>query len=286
MIVDRMALADLGNPVAIASAVLKQIPEVVPTPVEAIAAAVGITDIGELQSNGFEGALITDQDKMDGVILCKRGTMPERRRFTICHELGHYLNPWHVPSGAGFECTSVQMLQGDAAKLAGRPKWEAEANAFASELLMPSHLFNADARKIRTLGIEAIQKLAEKYKVSKLACSRKVVAIGQEHCAVLVSRNGIIEGIYRSKEFPYIFLGVGMELPAKSLSRTFVGHEGDASELDSTEASFWINKQIRANCFEQVLLQRNGWRLTLLICEDEDEDEFQEDDYRSSWSRR
>jgi len=271
MIIDRMALADLGNPVAIARAVLKQIPEAVPTPVEAIATAVGITEIGELQSNGFEGALITDQDKMDGVILCKRRTMPERRRFTISHELGHYLNPWHVPTGVGFECTSAQMLTSDTAALTGRAKWEVEANSFASELLMPSRHFDSDARRLRNLEIEGIQKLAQKYQVSKLACARRIVALGYEQCAIVLSKGHVIESIYRAKEFPFIPLKVGMELPRKSLSRTFSGSAGALSGLEETESSYWSDRHnAQTKYYEQVLVQSSGWRLTLLIHESED----------------
>ncbi len=108
MNIDRMALADLANPVAIAAAVLKQWPTpFVQTPVEEIAHAVGITEITEFDGDSFEGALLTDSDKMSGAILYKRGRSEERKRFTIGHELGHFLNPWHVPSGNGFECTSV-----------------------------------------------------------------------------------------------------------------------------------------------------------------------------------
>ena len=58
--IDRIELADLGNPTAIAIAVLKQLGEsVFPTPIEDIAYGCGITDIQQLQTKGFEGALIT-----------------------------------------------------------------------------------------------------------------------------------------------------------------------------------------------------------------------------------
>ncbi len=170
--------------------------------------------------------------------------------------------------------TSSQIFAADAASLSGRPKWEVEANAFATELLMPSTTFTADARKVRTLEIEAILRLAEKYKVSKLACARRIVGLGHEHCAVVLSHYNKVEGIYRSKEFPYIYLQKGMELPAKCLTRTFAGQNDALSELDCTEASYWTNReQGSSSFFEQVLVQANGWRMTLLICEDDEESE-------------
>ena len=42
-------------------------------------------------TTSFEGALLTDPDKSQGIILCRPGVPGGRRRFTIGHELGHFL---------------------------------------------------------------------------------------------------------------------------------------------------------------------------------------------------
>jgi len=274
MKIDRMELADIANPVSIATAVLKQLPApVIPTPVEEIAGAVGIEDIGSFDTDNFEGALITDINKMSGAILYKRGARDERRRFTISHELGHYLNPWHVPIGDGFKCSAADMRAADTSGATGRPKWEAEANAFAAEFLMPSGLFKGLLRKVRSINLEAIEKLAGQFHVSKISCARRVLGFDQEDCAFVLSKDGIADQIYRSKQFPYIPIKRGMELPRKSLSRTFEGSSGAYSTLEVTEPSFWTN-DIRRNreFFEQVLIQRDGWRMTLLVCEESDDE--------------
>lgn len=58
---------------------------------------------------------------------------PERRiRFTLAHELGHVLIPWHI--GSIIDKTSVP----EEDKFDEYWYLEAEANRFASELLMPS----------------------------------------------------------------------------------------------------------------------------------------------------
>ena len=64
-------------------------------PVEELAAAVNIVELRELDADGFEGALTTDPNKNKGAILYKAGARKERRRFTIAHELGHFLMPSH-----------------------------------------------------------------------------------------------------------------------------------------------------------------------------------------------
>ncbi|MET0181006.1 MAG: ImmA/IrrE family metallo-endopeptidase [Novosphingobium sp.] len=52
----------------------------------------------ELDTDGFEAALVTDPCKASGDILIASGRSSGRRRFSIAHELGHFLIPIHVPS--------------------------------------------------------------------------------------------------------------------------------------------------------------------------------------------
>jgi IrrE N-terminal-like domain len=91
-----MDLADCGSPEKLLAVILKHHPTwTAPVPVEELATAVNIVKITELEVDGFEGSLQTDAKKQRGVILYKAGTREERRRFTIAHELGHFLMPSH-----------------------------------------------------------------------------------------------------------------------------------------------------------------------------------------------
>ncbi len=66
------------------------------------------------------------------LILVHKGDAEARRRFTLAHELGHVLLPWHL--GANFACdTSDRSVDQWAAGTS-----EPEANRFAAELLVPS----------------------------------------------------------------------------------------------------------------------------------------------------
>ena len=115
----------------------------IPVPIEDIAKAVDISDIAAIGTSGFEGGLITDRDKSQGVILVKRENRPRRQRFTIGHELGHFLMPLHLPEdGEKFMCTSADMRESDTSKMIDRvTRMEAEANRFAANMLMPAPLF-------------------------------------------------------------------------------------------------------------------------------------------------
>jgi len=74
----------------------------------------------------------------------------KRQRFTLAHEIGHVLIPWHM--GTIFDITDDHSSEGTS-------YWnmEAEANAFATELLMPS-LFVQDL----IAGDKDIAKINEK----------------------------------------------------------------------------------------------------------------------------
>jgi Zn-dependent peptidase ImmA (M78 family) len=58
----------------------------------------------------------------------------ERRRFTIGHELGHFLMVHHKPNDSRFLCTAKDMTRQAIRReqLLPAQRWEVEANEFAS----------------------------------------------------------------------------------------------------------------------------------------------------------
>jgi Zn-dependent peptidase ImmA (M78 family) len=65
-------------------------------------------------------------------VLVNRESYPTRRRFTLAHELGHVLIPWHL--GCVIGEIDVSDISGDSYY-----QMASEANRFASELLMPKN---------------------------------------------------------------------------------------------------------------------------------------------------
>jgi hypothetical protein len=97
-----------------------------------------------------------------------------------------------------------------------------------------------------------------------------------------VSKDGVLASTpCRSKDFPYIALKRGMQLPRQSMSYAYAGEEGRVSSLDESETSLWTNNAPRGvTIYEQVAVQAAGYKLTLLIsetAEDEDEDDRDEE---------
>jgi Zn-dependent peptidase ImmA (M78 family) len=138
---DRLAIEEDGpNPEKLAQAVHKQLgARNKAVPIVDIALALDITEIRYEPLESFEGALLTTPARDIGSILVNKSSGPERRRFTIAHELGHYLNVWHTPtSEAGFMCAKSDLGNFTIKPgLSVHERQELQANQFAIELLAP-----------------------------------------------------------------------------------------------------------------------------------------------------
>jgi predicted transcriptional regulator len=96
-------------------------------------------------------------------IVLSGGGDSARRRFTIAHEIGHFvLHP-----------ERCRPERGGAVNEAGRME-EREADAFAAELLMPEHLVR-DA--VREQGLD-VDRLADRFDVSRKAMQARLRHIG------------------------------------------------------------------------------------------------------------
>jgi Zn-dependent peptidase ImmA (M78 family) len=130
------------------------------------------------------------EDKLDddvsGVLVMKN-TAPfifinekqseNRQRFTIAHELGHFVihhSDWHVDTGK-----SIKIYNRDSKSSSGEHLEEIEANQFAAELLMPKE--NIDRfmakQKITNFDEDSIEELAKFLKVSLQALSIRLAKL-------------------------------------------------------------------------------------------------------------
>jgi Zn-dependent peptidase ImmA (M78 family) len=277
----RMKLADLGSsPEALAACIIQHYPGLeLPVPLELIARAVGIEEIIGQRTASFEGILITNSAKTIGSIAYNEGSRLERRRFTIAHELGHYLLPLH---GATAQCVKTDMgvFEPKDANL----KREAEANRFAAALLMPRGLFLAAVRRLGEPEVEHIVTLAKNFEVSKEAAVRRYLELCDDPCAVIFSRTGIAGNIYRTTSFPFISLRKELPLP-RQCGSVEPNHEvGRISDSFESEPGLWVDDTRRfrgASLYEQYLDQADGRRMTMLTVDgelnDEDDPDTDED---------
>lgn len=134
----------------------------VPLDVLALAQTLGLKVIKEPMAENTSGYLRRGEDSWTlGVNSLHH---PNRQRFTIAHEIGHYfLHREH----SSFEDGLLFR------KTAGRNAQEDEANYFASLLLMPSVEFR------RNLTTSSIEQVATTFGVSKQAAELRVSNLGQ-----------------------------------------------------------------------------------------------------------
>lgn len=288
MILDRIPLADIGEPTRLAAAILDQFAEVPnPVPVEDIALALDISDIKTLKTEGFEGGLVAPLDKSEGVILVNSRSPRHRRRFSVGHELGHFVNPWHISKdGQQFLCSEIDMRRSRPRKGDRVMQMEVEANRFAAELLLPRRTFVRDLCRSAGPDLGHVVRLADKYDMSKEATARRYIDLHDEPLAVVFSRNGTVRYPYRSREFPYLDVEQGCRLPPGCVSVTKSGRPGVPSDWAEVDAGVWLGDKSRPRTvLEQTLAQANGFHITLLALDTAEVEEAEDDaDLKASWT--
>lgn len=166
MELDLIDFYELRTHKEIVAELLRQQPNIsLPIPIEKLAEAFGIKDILERPFRGMQGALVANPEKSEGIILVNSGIRnSQRKRFTLGHELGHFLLPNH---GNEMWCSK------DDISINSQVSIEREANEFASELLMPTEIFTRLSQFENEPDIQNIIDLAEMFSSSLLACGFK-----------------------------------------------------------------------------------------------------------------
>ncbi len=283
MQISRMDLADLGSPEDLVAGILQQVPDMpLPVPIEDIAHTLDIIEIKAIGSSGFEGGLITDRDKSQGVILVNRKSMYRRQRFTVGHELGHFLMPFHLPSkGTRFMCTSEDMKKSNPSKTMGwAMRMEVEANCFAAHMLMPTEPFRRELDQSETPDLNLLIRLSCKFDTSKQATARRLCDLIDIPTAVVFSKDRRVLYSVRSREFPFIPLRRGDAVPMGSVTACFSGSQGKISDMENVDGESWVDA--RPYCDRQLLeqthIQTDGYCMTLLQIDEGAIEEAQEEE--------
>lgn len=113
----------------------------------------------------------------DKLIVLNNDPNPARVRFSVLHEIGHYVLPNHqynlyVCDDAGFH-PSTQIL------------FEKEANEFAAELLFMGDQFILEANSKDVCAL-TVKQLAEKFKASFESTARRLVEKNLRPCMLIV----------------------------------------------------------------------------------------------------
>lgn len=277
--VDRSDLADTAQPDRLASILIGQVKQqletLLPLPIEAVAKACGILEIQEMETDAFEGGLIQNEAKSHGYILLRAGRGAQRSRFTIAHELGHFVNLRHVaPPGSDRMLCNKDDLRNSELTSRGRHGMEAQANEFASCLLMPAKEVLAHSSMRGSAEMSRLLALHTLCGVSKEAAARRYAQLHGDDFAIVFSKDGKYIYSIRGGEFPWIDHRKGQELFNKTHTREFDGPTGAISDQEDSDAHWWLNDRDaeRWNLWEEVLIQDSGFRMTLVLGEREDDE--------------
>jgi len=143
-------------------------------PVHDIARALGIELKLDKVDDTLSGFIVRDTKNKKAIIGANKSHHQNRQRFTIAHELGHFLlhegQTVHLDEDKNTAAFRVNLRNAESAS--GQDDEEKEANLFAAELLMPAIFLQKDfeGKNIDLMeDNDFIETLAKKYKVSAQA---------------------------------------------------------------------------------------------------------------------
>jgi hypothetical protein len=190
--------------------------------------------VREVDSEGFEGALVRLPNKPTGIVAVNRDIRERgRKRFTILHEVGHFILPGHGVIDCVCKTENIETWR------KGAPDFEVAANRFAAELLLPRTEVAKMVRQ-KTATISVAKTLSAEFEASLTAATLKAVDVTEEECAVVWSEAGLIEWCHPNDNFrPYI--RVREKLSSDSLAARLMRGSADRELDGSVPAQAWVN---------------------------------------------
>jgi IrrE N-terminal-like domain len=151
-----------------------------------------ITEVRAEDINHFEGALIPGEGKREWLLLYNEKMKSEGRiRFTQAHELGHYL--LHRHSQEAFTCAEKDVINLET----NEATIEAQADVFASTLLMPLNDFRA--QMCGSTDFDGISACASRYGVSLTAAALRWLKHTEQRAVLVVHRDGFMNWAFSSE---------------------------------------------------------------------------------------
>lgn len=225
---------------------------------EDVAAQLGL-QVKEVAAASFDGALLRVAGSPRGIIAIRRD-IPEigRKRFTLCHEIGHYVLPTQRREVAT-PCSSA-MIESWSRSLISL---ELDANRFAAEILIPRALLGDELSRDPTLSIA--RNLADRFQTSLTAATARLVELSTYRTAMVMSQEGAARWYRASDEFDRA-VRIGTLDPRTLANDLFcTGQRGGSATVPADAWLFEENLREGAMIEEHsVMLGAYGSVLTLL----------------------
>lgn len=134
---------------------------------EAIAWQMGVVKVKYRELDGCEARIVGVGDK--AIITVDERPIPQRKRFSVAHELGH----WHFHRGRTLLCRCE-----DIGDNKGAQDSEKSANRFAADMLLPPYLLTPLARRQPQITLKVLRDLAGRFGASLSATAIRLVEAG------------------------------------------------------------------------------------------------------------
>ena len=189
----------------------------------------------EVPSVGFDGTLVRSKSAQKGVIGVRESIREHgRKRFTVAHEIGHFVIPKHRFLKNVCEERIIDSYRSTLNRA------ELEANQFAAEFLLP-----APAVRTRFEGepsLARISSVAEEFETSLSATARRFIDLTEASVALLWQQDGKVEWFHKSDTFTY-FLPLEEIPSSKSMAgRLFAGRAG-GDDFDLVNPILWLSSR-------------------------------------------
>lgn len=164
----------LSKPVEVARHLLERFGEHLPVDIEVLVKAHNIAIRTQALEDSVSGMLVIKNGH--AIIGVNENHHPNRQRFTLAHELGHFL--LHRNKSSIFVDASTIFFR-DNTSSDGSKTQEIEANAFAAELLMPEKQVReaVSSQPLDAFDEGAVRRLAAQFGVSAQAITIRLTRL-------------------------------------------------------------------------------------------------------------
>lgn len=207
--------------------------------------------IREVDSDDFEGALLRVPQQLKGIVAIKRDIREEgRKRFTVCHEVGHFILPGHGATDCICLTSEVESWR------KGIPEQELAANRFGAELLLPySEVAPLVQKSKATIGLA--KRISTEFNSSLTAAALKCVEVTEEKCALVYSVNGVIKWFRANDNFHY-FVRVNQRVDDHSYASQLFRNPHTEEPDGAVPAEAWLES-------DRLLPNSRIWEDSILL---------------------
>lgn len=199
---------------------------------DAIALVQGVTVKYE-PLDGCEALIVGHGER--AIVTVNKNSMPERQRFSLGHELGH----WTHHKGRTLYCTQDD-IEGSSDKAR---ETEGSADRFASSLLMPSFLFRPAVSAHRKLSWKVIREVAKEFRCSSLATALRIVDLNIAPIVFVCLKDGKRKWFKRSNEIADVWFPKESPEPESfAFDLSFNANKAPAGPR-KVQASAWFDRR-------------------------------------------